>query len=304
MVALNPSADEPPRRLPTHRVAVAIPCFNEAARIPALLDAVASLDPPPGLVFALDDGSHDATADLLSTVDGIELLRHERNLGLGAGRNTLWRTARQRGYPVVAFLDADVSPPPDFVRQVVDLFGSDLRLAGVGGRNIDELDATSSLSDSWRRRFWPQDMGPSALTDAPMLVGACAAYRTEALMDVGGFDAGFTTNAEDVDIGRRLRAADWRLRYEPGLVVRHRRRDDPRTLVHACFRHCREGMRATLKTPSEPPGPTELVLGMARKAARAPVASLVRRRSPAEAALGIVACGAGLAGYAAGWVRR
>lgn len=306
MVPLSPAEPDEPssRRLPAHRIAVAVPCFDEEARIPALLDSLRALDPAPGLILALDDGSKDRTAELLEAAPGVELLRQGRNLGLGLGRNKLWREARERGYPVVAFLDADVSPSTDHVRRVADLFGDDVRLAGVGGRNVDALGPDASLADAWRTRFWPQDMGPAPSMDAPMLIGALAAYRTEALYDVAGFDGRFRTNGEDVDVGRRLRAAGWRLRYEPDFVVRHRRRDDARTLVRACFLHCREGMRATLKTPGEHPRPAELVLGMTRKAARAPAAALLRRRDPTEAALGLAACGAGLAGYAAGWVIR
>lgn len=292
---------EPPRRLPAHRVAVAVPCFNEAAHVPALLTALAKLDPAPGVVLAVDDGSTDGTGDLLAAGD-VEVIRHGRNHGLGLGRNRLWRRARELGFPVVAFLDADTRPAPDHLARVVELFGVDARLAGVGGRNVDSDGG--GRADAWRRRFWPQDLGPAPLLDAPMLVGACAAYRTEALYDVGGFDGSFRTNGEDVDVGRRLRAAGWRLRYEPTLVVEHRRQDDEASLVRACFRHCRDGMRATLKTPGEAPSPGELVFGMARKAARAPAAALFKRRDPAEAALGAAACTAGLAGYAVGWVRR
>jgi GT2 family glycosyltransferase len=294
----------PSRRLPAHRIAVAVPCYDEEARIPALLRALSALDPAPGLILALDDGSTDRTAELLAAAPGVELLRQGRNLGLGMGRNKLWREARERGFPVVAFLDADVTPGPGHVRHVAGLFGDDVGLAGVGGPNLELLDEGASRADAWRARFWPQSLGTEPLSDPPMLVGASAAYRTEALYAVAGFDPRFRTHGEDVDVGRRLRQAGWRLRYDPTLVVRHRRRDDARGLVRGCFLHCREGMRATLATPGEVPGPAELVVGMARKAARAPLAALVRRRDPKEAALGLAACGAGLAGYAAGWVVR
>jgi len=306
VVPLNLSEPDEPssRRLSAHRIALAIPCFDEEARIPALLDALQNLDPAPGLILALDDGSTDRTAELLRAAPGVELLQQGRNLGLGLGRNKLWRTARERGFPIVAFLDADVSPASDHVRHVANLFGNDVRLAGVGGRNVDVLAPDASLADKWRTKFWPQDMGPNPSMDAPMLVGALAAYRTEALYEVTGFDGRFRTNGEDVDVGRRLRAAGWRLRYEPNFVVRHRRRDDPRSLVRACFLHCREGMRATLKTPHESPVASELVVGMARKGARAPASALLKRGDPSEAALGLVACAAGLAGYAAGWINR
>ncbi len=200
----------------------------------------------------------------------------------------------------MAFLDADVRPPPDYLDRVCSLLEED-RVAGVGGRNVDE--APSTWVDAWRGRFWPQSLGSSRLMDAPMLVGACATYRIGALEEVGGFNPLFRTHGEDVEIGRRLRSQGQRLLYEPDLVVTHVRRDRPSELLLHCFRHCRGGMRATLGTPGDDPRPSALVLGMVRKGVRAPAAALVRRRDPKEAALGAAACGAGLLGYVAGWAR-
>ncbi len=277
-------------------VLVAVPCKDEVDRVLALAAALARLDPRPGAVLALDDGSTDGTADALRQA-GVPVLIHRANRGLGAGRNTLWQRAERLGLPVVAYLDADVDPSPDHVARVVALLDG---VAGAGGRNVD---AEGGWVDAWRGRFWPQALGDEPTDDAPMLIGANAAYRVSALREVGGFDERHTSHGEDVDIGRRLRAAGHRLRYEPSLIVRHRRVDRPRDLVRSCYLHCREGMRATKRSPGGGATPGELVRGMAAKAARAPAAALVKRRDPREAALGVAACGAGLLGYAVGWVR-
>ena len=299
---MAPLNDDPTPRFPAHRIAVGVPCFNEEARLPALLDAMRALDPAPGAILVLDDGSDDRTATL-ADADGVELLRHGANRGLAAARNTLWRRARERGYPFISFLDADVTPPPDWLELLGAVLAEDPRLAGVGGRNVDPLEDGGERPDQWRARFWRQDLGDAPLLDAPMLVGACATYRVDALQDIGGFDDTFRTNGEDVDVGRRLRAAGYRLRYEPSLMVKHRRRDGAGSLLRLCFRHCRDGMRATRKTPDELPGALELVVGMGRKTLTAPGAALLKRKDPLEAVLGAAACGAGLVGYGVGWLR-
>ncbi|MEE2827748.1 MAG: hypothetical protein VX498_01050, partial [Myxococcota bacterium] len=108
---------------------------------------------------------------------------------------------------------------------------------------------------------------------------------------------------EDVEIGRRFRLHGERLLYSPDLVVYHQRHDSPVELLGNCYRHCREGMRATLGTPGEQPEAGRLALGLSRKLVHAPAASLLRRRDPREAALGVAACGAGLLGYLVGWSR-
>jgi GT2 family glycosyltransferase len=278
-------------------VLVAVPCMNEAARAEALAVSLMALEPRPGGILALDDGSTDGTAQALREL-GVPTILHRKNRGLGAARNTLWKRAQREGFSVVAYLDADVDAPTDHIARVVGLFDDDV--AGVGGRNVD---TEGGWVDAWRGRFWPQALGDERTDDASMLIGANAAYRVEALAAIGGFDEGHTSHGEDVDIGRRLRAAGHGLRYEPSLVVAHRRVDTPRDLVRSCYLHCREGMRATLRSPGEGATPNQLVFGMAAKAVRAPAAALVRRRDPREALLGAVACGAGLAGYAVGRLR-
>jgi GT2 family glycosyltransferase len=252
------------------------------------------------VILIVDDGSGDRSAQLLRE-QGFEVLVHGENLGLGAARNTLWRRALALGMVAVAFLDADVVPPPDYLRHVAS-FLSDPGTSGVGGRNVD--DRPASRSDHWRGRFWPQALGESSLLNAPLLIGACASYRISALLDVGGFNPGFRSHGEDVEIGRRLRLGGHRLRYEPSLAVRHLRQDDAAGLLRSCYLHCREGMRATLATPMEEPEALNLTLGMGRKLLRAPVAALIKRRDPAEAALAVAACTAGLVGYAVGWGAR
>ena len=174
----------------------------------------------------------------------------------------------------------------DYVSRVIESFRTDPVAAGLGGQNLD-LGATA-LPDRWRGRFWSQSLGTNSLYDAPMLVGACATYKVSALQAVGGFDEGFRTHGEDVDIGRRLRRAGYRLCYDPTLVVQHRREDSVIGLIRACYLHCREGMRATQATPLEPGEARQLAWGMTKKLVRSPLAALMRRQSP-EAALGLPA---------------
>ena len=51
--------------------------------------------------------------------------------------------------------------------------------------------------------------------------GAAAAFRTEAIRQVGLFDDDFFLYYEDCDLSWRLRAAGWTVRYEPSAVARH-----------------------------------------------------------------------------------
>jgi len=287
------------RSIDPRSVAVGVACTRQAARIPDLAAALSRLDPAPGLVIAVDDGGGDRTLQALQEA-GFEVCAHPERLGIGHARNTLWRRAEDLGFQAVAFLDADVTPPGDYLRPVCELLAAD-GAAGVGGRCVDE--APSSRSDRWRSRFWSQDLGLSARLDADRLISSCATYRIAALRDVGGFNPHFRATGDDVDIGRRLRASGHRLVYDPAIAVTRRRVDTAGGLLSRCYRDCRDGMRATVGAEGPGPGPRHLVAGMTLKAVRAPASALVVRRDPAEAALGVAACGVGLLGYAVGWAR-
>ena len=62
------------------------------------------------------------------------------------------------------------------------------------------------------------------------LSGLCMSFRRDAVERVGGFDLAFRTNGEDMDIGMRLTAAGYRLRYIPQARVYHQRTDDEASL--------------------------------------------------------------------------
>lgn len=91
-------------------VSVVIPCFNSASTIPRALASIAAQTVPPAEVFVVDDGSTDASPDLVESLarewpgGRLKLIRQQANLGPSAARNAGWKRA---GRPWVAFLDAD-----------------------------------------------------------------------------------------------------------------------------------------------------------------------------------------------------
>lgn len=94
-------------------VSAVIPMFNSAATIERALESVAAQSLPPQEVIVVDDGSDDMSASIVeqwskSKIDVI-LIKHSRNLGPSASRNTGWDLATGT---YVAFLDADDSWDP------------------------------------------------------------------------------------------------------------------------------------------------------------------------------------------------
>lgn len=87
-------------------VAVVMPAFNVAGEIARAVRAV------PGFVdhlIVVDDGSRDATAAIVAELgrEGLLLLRHQHNRGVGAAIASGYREALRRGAAAVAVMAGD-----------------------------------------------------------------------------------------------------------------------------------------------------------------------------------------------------
>ncbi|KLI98085.1 glycosyltransferase family 2 protein [Luteimonas sp. FCS-9] len=90
---------------PLHRgnVAVVVPALNEALRIAEVVGgALEHCDH----VIVVDDGSDDATADIVSALP-VTLLRHPQRQGKGAALRAGFAEARRRGFAAVVTMDGD-----------------------------------------------------------------------------------------------------------------------------------------------------------------------------------------------------
>jgi GT2 family glycosyltransferase len=272
-------------------VALAIPCFDGAPTLGMVLEAVARLDPAPAEVLVVDDGSSDETATVAGRA-GVRVVRHARNRGLAAARNTALRETRA---PILTFLDDDCVPAPELLSVLLPAVTAE-GVGGVGGCE-GSIGEGATGWDRWRAAFRPQTHGPEPLDEVWMLPGLCCAYRREALEAVGGFDERFRTNGEDVDVGLRLRAAGWRLRYRPAAGVTHLRRDGFCSLLALCYRYNYWGALALRRNGESA---AHLLRGQLRWTAVSVGSSLKRLRSPVLAGASVLLGLAGLAGTLAG----
>jgi glycosyltransferase involved in cell wall biosynthesis len=94
-----------------HRIAVVVPAFNEADKIARTVRSI------PGFVdhvIVVDDGSADGTdrIALRSQRRGLEVLRHERNRGVGAAIASGYRRAHDAAADVTAVMAGDSQMDP------------------------------------------------------------------------------------------------------------------------------------------------------------------------------------------------
>ena len=100
------------------RIGVVIPAYRVAAQIQKVLEGIPSY---VEAIFVVDDKSPDDTAARVEALDDprIELLRHEKNGGVGAAMRTGFRAALDRGLDVIVKMDGDDQMDPVYLPQLI-----------------------------------------------------------------------------------------------------------------------------------------------------------------------------------------
>lgn len=200
------------------RVSVVVASYNGDRTLEACLKSLQHLNYPSYEVILVDDGSTDRTHEICKRFP-IHYIRHDRNQGLSAARNSGIAAATGE---IVAFTDSDCRADVDWLYYLVgDLLNSEF--AGIGGHNLLPPE------DSWIAAAVMVSPGGPAhvmLTDriAEHIPGCNMAFYKWALEDIGGFDAIFLKAGDDVDVCWRLQQQGYRLGFSPGGFVWHYRR--------------------------------------------------------------------------------
>lgn len=259
------------------KVTVAIPCYNGAAYVGATIESVLAQSRPPDEITVIDDGSTDASVEVISKYP-VRLIQHDGNKGLAAARNTA--LAGSTG-DIIAFIDVDAPADPTWLETLLSGYTAE-DVAGVGGRGIETR--MLSPADRWRRLHASQGHGERVLERAEFLHGLNSSFRVHALRTVGGFDPRFCTNAEDLDVGLRLNRHGFRLRYLPDARVYHQRTDTEETLLRTMGTWYAAAYEAKCKNDCRP---WTLFAGTLRRLCTEPVTDILIEKDPALARLSL-----------------
>jgi cellulose synthase/poly-beta-1,6-N-acetylglucosamine synthase-like glycosyltransferase len=200
-------------------VSVIIPAFNEEKVIATTVERILASDHPDLSVIVVDDGSRDATADIVEQVFGgdsrVSLLRIP-NGGKANALNT--GLAHARGEMIVA-LDADTQFASDTISRLVRWFSEPSVGAVAGnakvGNRINIITRWQALeyivSQNLERRAL------AALDTLTVVPGAVGAWRRSVLEELGGFTA--STLAEDQDLTIAVQRAGYRVLFDASAIA-------------------------------------------------------------------------------------
>jgi len=125
---MSPSASAPEPDANWPSLATVVPVYNEEAGIRRCCEAVTAVAqryPGRAIVIAVDDGSVDRSGTILDElVDQLPLLEvehHPANAGYGAALRTGADRAASLGFEYVAFIDSDLTNPPEDLLKIGEL---------------------------------------------------------------------------------------------------------------------------------------------------------------------------------------
>jgi glycosyltransferase involved in cell wall biosynthesis len=198
-------------------VTVILPVYNAERYLPEALDSVLAQDFADFELLAIDDGSTDASRQILQACRDprLRVLQNPRNLGL---TSTLQRGLLEARAPVIARQDADDVSLPTRLR---------LQHAHLGRSADTVLVGTQAVrTDGAGRPRAPLDHGREHGTLCFELLfdnaffHTAAAFRRDAARAAGGYDAAFAY-CQDYDLWSRL-ARQGRVANLPERLVRVR----------------------------------------------------------------------------------
>ncbi|MDR3068674.1 MAG: glycosyltransferase family 2 protein [Cellulomonas sp.] len=214
-----------------------IPLFNKVAYTAECLTSIAEhTDPALYEVVLVDNGSTDATGDLLDQLGGdVRTVRNPTNLGFARGCNQGAEAASGRH---LVFCNNDVEARPGWLEPLLTILDDEPDVAIVGARLLfpdgtvqhGGVRTVLMADGGLLATHHPYGVPPVRETrrDLDAVTGALMAVRREFFESVGGFSTGYWNGMEDIDLCLTARSRGLRVVYEPrSTLVHHESKSGP-----------------------------------------------------------------------------
>jgi GT2 family glycosyltransferase len=242
----------PEKADPRPRFSVVVPTADRPDRLSACLDSILAQDYPHQEILVVDNSPRSpATAVLLShRYRNAHRLRRlvEQRPGATIARSRGLGAAREE---IVVFVDDDVELDPGCLNAIAEAFSSTSDVGAVTAlivpRELDTpaqrwLEQYGGFGKGYRRQVFDLDQHrpPDRLYPySPGIYGsgACMAFRTRLLRELGGFDTRLSVGGEDLDAFLKVILAGHRLVYDPAAVAWHLHPAEYRALQRTVMRY-------------------------------------------------------------------
>lgn len=177
-------------------ISVVIPAYNEEKYLPQTLDSIQKLDRKPDEIIVVNASSTDKTQDV-ALRSGAKVITVKKGT-IGFSRQMGLKAAKG---DIVAFTDADVILPPDWLSRIEEYIQKPGIVGVFGGFRVPD--------GPWWYKIYINVIQPAlnifffSILRIPMATGQNMTFYKDKALAVGGFPEEFKI-AEDVEIARRL----------------------------------------------------------------------------------------------------
>ncbi len=211
---------------------IVVPVYNGGDAFRRCLISLQRWAPASTEVIVVSDGDSDGSwrvAEKFADTLDLQLIRLSESKGPANARNLGAEAAKG---DIVFFVDADVEILPDTVSRVIESFHIDPQLAALIGSYDDAPGAPNFLSQY--KNLFHHYTHQTARLEASTFWGACGAIRRPVFQSVGGFDTSYRKPCiEDIELGYRLKQADYMIHLRKDIQVKHLKRWTPVSLLRA-----------------------------------------------------------------------
>ncbi len=179
-------------------------------------------------IVVMDDCSPAPAAEALAVVNGIRIIRNERNLGFIGNVNAAANAATGAW---LIILNNDTVLREGALDALLDTFDAHQNVGLVGAKllNVDGsvqeaggIVWRDASAWNWGRGFDRDDPRVNYVRDADYCSGAALAIRRELFSELGGFDSHYApAYYEDTDLAFRVRDKGLRVVYQPAAEIFH-----------------------------------------------------------------------------------
>lgn len=211
-------------------ISVLLPFRDASSTVAAALESVL-VEPEVGEVIAVDDGSLDASAEVVEAIASRDRrVRVVRGPAAGIVGALQCAIAHARG-TLLARMDADDVSGPGRVREAAAMLSRDATLGAVGTRvTADGAGEGMAAYVAWQNAVTtPEEHARAVFVEAP-LCHPSTVLRRDALDSIGGYRE--TAWPEDWDVWLRLDARGWGMAKVPATLFSWRHRPGRLTFTH------------------------------------------------------------------------
>ena len=209
-------------------VSILIPTFNKAEYLYQCLESILEYTEAAFEVIVIDDGSNDATTDLMAKVINVQAIRNETNAGFIRSCN------RGAGVAVgryVLFLNNDVVVTPEWLSPLIETAECYPQCGAVGGKLVRPdgslQEAGSIIWQDGSALGYGRDDDPSKpeycyLREVDYVSGAYLLVRADLFRKLGSFDEIYLpAYYEDADLCLGIRELGYKVVYQPQAMIVH-----------------------------------------------------------------------------------